>query len=435
MTSVVTTAALQLNQPPETLLNRFPDETTLLIQEISSGSPNLATIAALMSVCGATLTPIRAPHSRTCTELILYLVVPCWASSSSAAKSVTLSSLGHISTSSSTYAYRNRQGITSDVTLRLVSIPPIAAPTHTSLTTRSLSARGCSAQESLRWSKVLAEQPTDAMGQDHFRFMGRFMAYGDAVPNAFEMLALEAFEQRLANSRRYGTWFAEQVSPGWRTGKPRNCYLERWTGVYGRLIWSFGIKGHPRADEIWHMMRERLPPTPDTITKEFFQDVSDMEEALRPETVAVQSWTFAYRDLEMLVFQDRRDNYFLCHAKSSNIPRIIRPRLTKLWNATLRRSRSVGRRLRSLAEFEWLWYWTNPFVRGGATTGSLLSAFMQRALYEEGVPIRLRNRFVMQDLYALTTDCRSYVTERVAQLAATKEDLLVALSNRGVKAG
>lgn len=410
---VVTTTTLQLCQPPSTLFYHFPAEISQLVTEISSLHPNPATIATLMSTCGAILTPVS---SRPSPRFTVYIIVPCWASAARASPAAV--SLGHIS---SKHRYRNRQGGTTNVTLRLLVASSIPVPSPTHSTTPALFG-----SETLRWSRTLAEDPADAMGQDHFLFMGRFMSYGAAQPNAFETLALDAFEQRLANSRRYGTWFAEQVSPGWRTGKPRKCYLERWSGVYDRLIWSFGIKGHPRADVIWHMMRERLPREPDAVTRDFFEDVSDMEVALRPETMAVRSWTFAYREIELLVFQDRKDDYFLCHAKSSDIPRFIRPRLTKLWNATLNKSRSAGRRLRSLAEFEWLWYWTNPFVRGGATTGSLLSAFMQKALHDEGVPIRMRRRFVMQDLYALTTDCRSYVRERVAQLAMTRKDFLVA---------
>ncbi|KAI1180572.1 hypothetical protein F4777DRAFT_597385 [Nemania sp. FL0916] len=281
-------------------------------------------------------------------------------------------------------------------------------------------------RETLTWSRVLADSPHDAMGEEHFQFMGRFQAYGDAAPDTFEVLALVAFEQRLALSRKYGTWFAEQVSPGWRNGNPRKRYLERWNGVYDRLVWSFGILGHPRADQIWNLMRERLPLDPDTTTREFPQDVMDIEVALRPETKAIRSWTFHYQELDFSIYEDPNGNFFLCHARSHDIRRVIRPRLAKLWNATLNRHKSYSERLRCLAEFEWLWYWTNPFVRGGATTGGLLSAFLQRSLRNEGLKIRIPEHFVMQDLYALSCDWVFYVRERVAELTYNKGNFITA---------
>ncbi|KAI3325329.1 hypothetical protein HD806DRAFT_492665 [Xylariaceae sp. AK1471] len=280
--------------------------------------------------------------------------------------------------------------------------------------------------ESLRWSRTLAEPPLDAMGEDHFRFMGRFMRYGVAAPDTFEMLALDAFEERLALSRKYGTWFAEQVSPGWRSGTPQKRYQERWEGGYDRLVWSFGIQGHPRADQIWKLMRARLPCDADPIMRTFPLDVTDIEPALRPETKAIRSWTFSYQALEFSIYEDQRGNFFLCHAKSREIRDVIRPRLAELWRATLHRGKSHSERLHCLAEFEWLWYWTNPFVRGGATTGSLLSAFLQRSLRDEGLKIRIRDYFVPQDLYVLSIDWRSYVRERVAEFACSKGQFITA---------
>ncbi|KAI1810239.1 hypothetical protein GGS20DRAFT_568398 [Poronia punctata] len=277
---------------------------------------------------------------------------------------------------------------------------------------------GNSWKETLKWSRLLADAPQDAMGDEHFRLMGRFQSYGHAAPDSFEEVALDAFEQRLALSRKYGTWFSEQVSPGWRGGNPRKHYLERWSGTYDRLVWSFGIQGHPRADQIWHLMKERLPQDPDEVTRTFPEDVSDIEVALRPETVAVRSWTFPYHGLLYSIYEDRRGNFFLCHTKSCDIRDIVRPRLTALWNATLNRDRQYTERLESLAEFEWLWYWTNPFVRGGATTGGVLSVFLQRSLLHEGLHINIPDHFVMQDLYALSSEWRFYVRERVAHLSA-----------------
>ncbi|TGJ82211.1 hypothetical protein E0Z10_g6547 [Xylaria hypoxylon] len=277
-------------------------------------------------------------------------------------------------------------------------------------------------EETLMWSRLLADTPKDAMGDEHFRLIGRFQSYGHAAPDTFEVIALAAFEQRLALSRKYKTWFAEQVSPGWKRGHPRKRYLERWNGTYDRLVWSFGIQGHPRADQIWNLMRERLPCHPDSITHEFPQDVSDMEPALRPETIAVRSWTFPYHGLQFSIYEDRCGNFFLCHAESHDIPNIVRPQLATLWNATLDRLRPYTERLRCLAEFEWLWYWTNPFVRGGATTGGVLSVFLQRSLLSEGWHINIPDHFRMQDLYALSSDWRFYVCERVAELASEGMD-------------
>ncbi|KAK6064863.1 hypothetical protein SCUP234_12831 [Seiridium cupressi] len=283
--------------------------------------------------------------------------------------------------------------------------------------------------EILIWSRVLAEKPLDAMGSDHFRFMGRFLRYGEAAPDTFEMLALDAFEERLALSRKYGTWFAEQVSPGWRDGTPQKRYKERWDGGYDRLVWSFGIQGHPRADQIWKLMRARLPRDADPVTHQFPHDVNDIEPALRPETEAIRSWTFVYQGLEFSIFEDRRHNFFLCHARSRDIPDVIRPRLAELWRATLDRCRPYSKRLHSLAEFEWLWYWTNPFVRGGATTGGLLSAFLQRSLRNEGLKISIPDHFVPQDLYALTSDWVSYVRQRVVEFACSKRQLITVSNN------
>jgi hypothetical protein len=170
-------------------------------------------------------------------------------------------------------------------------------------------------------------------------------------------------------------------------------------------------------------MRARLPQDADPIVREFPHDVTDIEPALRPRTEAIRSWTFFYRTLKFSIFQDQCGNFFLCHAKSHDIRDVIRPRLAQLWRTTLNRCESRKKRLQCLAEFEWLWYWTNPFVRGGATTGGLLSAFLQRSLRNEGVEIRMRHHFEMQDLYALSTDWRSYVSERMAQLTFSKRQL------------
>jgi hypothetical protein len=282
-------------------------------------------------------------------------------------------------------------------------------------------------EETQAWSRRLADTPADAMGDEHFRFMGRFQSFGHAAPDTFEIIALEAFEQRLALSRKYGTWFSEQVSPGWRTGSPQRLYLSRWNGTYDRLVWSFGIQGHPRADEIWHLMRERLPREPDETTREFPQDVEDIEPALRPETTAVRSWTFPYHGgLLYSIYEDRRGNFFLCHTESRDIAARVRPRLATLWNGTLDRLRPYSERLSCLAEFEWLWYWTNPFVRGGATTGGVLSAFLQRSLLNEGLHVNVHRHFVMQDLYALSTGWRFYVHERVNYLSSVGKTQITA---------
>ena len=64
--------------------------------------------------------------------------------------------------------------------------------------------RGALADTGRQDRHTLAEAPTDAMGDDHFRFIGRFMGRGHAHPDAFEELALDAFEARHDREARGG---------------------------------------------------------------------------------------------------------------------------------------------------------------------------------------------------------------------------------------
>jgi len=136
--------------------------------------------------------------------------------------------------------------------------------------------------------------------------------------------------------------------------------------------------------------------------------------------VDARVWRFEYavegsRPLAFKIYLVGKDVYFIRHAGDSEIP-VIRRRLGQLWSAALDPKRSAAGRVAAVGEFEWLWFWANPYGRAGATTGDALSLLLQKALRKDGLPVRIRSTFRAQDLRAIPSSVAAYKAERAAEL-------------------
>ena len=74
----------------------------------------------------------------------------------------------------------------------------------------------------------------------------------------------------------------------------------------------------------------------------------------------------------------------------------------------------------SLAEFEWVWYWTNPFARAGALSGDILVILLKEELLRQGVPVPIRTQYINQDLKAFLYEVEAHKEMRVKHWEQTQ---------------
>jgi hypothetical protein len=260
------------------------------------------------------------------------------------------------------------------------------------------------------FAKIIGSEPKDEMGKEFQEIFGSFIENHRASKENLESLALAIFEKRLALARKYGTNFSKMMKPEDPTGVSKAWEL-RWNGVSQSTSWSFGTKNHSRAHVIWEVLNQNLKEKPSRLAPVDTSKIKIFSSVKVGSYNQAQVWTFIYtldgRNLQFKILRFENDHYFIKHADDVDIP-LIRKRLNSLWQDSFEQNNSPQKRMKSLAEFEWLWFWTNPFGRSGALLGDALSLIMQKKFIEDGLPISIRTDYEMPDLQALSMPLDQY---------------------------
>lgn len=250
---------------------------------------------------------------------------------------------------------------------------------------------------------LLAEPPIDEMGLDFAIEYGRFAQNHQATPGSMLQMAEELFQIRLDLAKRYKTFFAVQMTepiqdlPYWRA---------RESGFSNRRVFSFGIRDVPRADLVWLYFNKgfRRQGSQETIA------TADFPLYKGSAQVDGEVYAIPYAPIPNLTFKIfvlSTGQYYLEHAPDPMVPQALK-RLQELWDKSLDKSRSYAERWELFAEWEWLWFWTNPFGRAGASIGATLSLLWEADLSQELGHSVWRKSFYHQDLEALSRNLEEY---------------------------
>lgn len=274
---------------------------------------------------------------------------------------------------------------------------------------------------------VIAEPPVDEMGTEFQNIFGQYLNHHTAYDKPLNELATEIFLKRLDLAAKYNTFFSQEMSRIGLSGKPR--WQERLMGYSKKRVWSFGQTNQgPRQKGIWEVFKNSLSARdsqPQRMSSSIFKEVS-----MRPldPQINVSVWTWKYphkiegQFIEFKTYQLDSETYFVQHALDAQVPALLR-QLNQLWLNSLNPKFSDKSRVQSLVEFEWLWFWTNPYGRAGALTGDALALLAQKAMKAQGIPIKIRANYLFQDLIALTNKYEGYVALRMSELLPTHADL------------
>ena len=103
--------------------------------------------------------------------------------------------------------------------------------------------------------------------------------------------------------------------------------------------------------------------------------------------------------------------FIYSHAAPEDVPRIMQY-LSQLWNTILSSGTHLEQRLNDIAQLEWIFYRTNPFGRGAATTGRVLSLLLQKHIANTHAGFQIEQHFDRYDQLALDLDFSDYLTIR-----------------------
>ncbi|PWU17356.1 MAG: hypothetical protein C5B49_09080 [Bdellovibrio sp.] len=285
--------------------------------------------------------------------------------------------------------------------LLLYSLPAPATQDTTSF---------CSDVFGRNYGALIAEKPIDAMGRDFQEIFGGFIRTREATSENLEDLALDLFNARLALSRKYNTAFAQMMEPSGEAG-----WQKRWKGEGISQAWSFGIHGHLREGSVWRQLMERLP-VEESHLEMIDSSIFAVHQSLEPSRTGIaRVWHFPYevggQDVSFYIYQVNKNTFYIGHAKDKQVP-LLRQRLRDLWQRAMFLELAGIERTTALFEFEWVWFWTNPFGRAGASLGDALSLLVQKQMERQGLPIRIRSDFENLDLVALSMHLEDYVQWR-----------------------
>jgi hypothetical protein len=106
---------------------------------------------------------------------------------------------------------------------------------------------------------------------------------------------------------------------------------------------------------------------------------------------------------------DGKPLFAVFNSFSKDLP-VIKARLAALWDQSLS-SNDPSQQRAAIAEFEWLFFNSNPLGRAAASIGDLMSLSLQIATHQ-----KLRDHFVHLDFSALTMSKADYVAWRIPQM-------------------
>ena len=265
------------------------------------------------------------------------------------------------------------------------------------------------------FSKIIAQPPYDDMGQEFAGVFGNFLFQNRADPDRLTSLAVEAFAARLDLAKKYKTFFSQQMEPVDLQGQVTKLWLQRFKGESHFNSWSYGIAGHWRADEIHKILTAQLKD------KDFDLQIIEVPSPLPfpyqgERSAKVKHWDFSENfetfKMHAHIYELDAEHFLILHPQDRDVPQIL-DRLEVLWKFALDRNNAFQARLRALADFEWTWFWLNPFGRAGATTGDSLSHLVQFEIEAEGHPIQVRHTFHAQDIEALARRRSTYIETRI----------------------
>lgn len=237
-------------------------------------------------------------------------------------------------------------------------------------------------------------------------------------PNDLDRLALDLFQNRLRLAQKYNTFFARQVT----NDGTDELWRKRLNGVQDIPCHSFATREVDRTLRFFHWTA--IQNSVETFDSYRHWDTSFCPYPSLPGQVKpkerMEVWTHLYRPH----FDARDGGAFACrrmtygfnesgawylfeHPRTKWIPQLYNEAKC-FWYLAHQECGDMSRQCQSLASFEWLWYWMNPFMRAGALTGDALSLIMQKH-----IGCQTRNFFYHQDCEALLLPFDEYVKKRV----------------------
>jgi len=266
---------------------------------------------------------------------------------------------------------------------------------------------------------VIAETPYDQMGAEFQDTFGNWVNDKKLQsPNELNQLAFELFRLRLALAQKYNTFFAKQVTAG---GK--ELWKDRFAGVGNTPCYSFATnhvdrtkrfyawtllqngREEPNGERYWDTNYAEYPSLPHVVNPTVPMDV--WAHKYDPRFTARTGGSFECRRLDYGGVVYKSHTFIFEHPRSRWISQ-IRAEATTFWNIAFDDNNDQFTRFSSLATFEWLWNWANPFMRSGALTSDALSLVMQKR-----IGAKSRTFFYHQDCEALLLPFDQYVTKRV----------------------
>jgi len=267
------------------------------------------------------------------------------------------------------------------------------------------------------FTTIVAETPYDEMGAEFAKIFGSWCNETELTQDSrFFTLALNLFEKRLALAKRYNTFFATQVT---EKGERMELWKERVIGVGNTPAYSFATPNLQRTErffkwcqlvdekanakrqwDVAYAPRPNLPPhgTP-------FESIAVWAHRYEPRFSARLDGAFECRRMYYA------ENFYLIEHPRSRWMKQIFNECETFWRIALSKDMPLDSRIYSLASFEFLWFWANPFMRSGALTGDALSLVMQKK-----IGVKIRSGFYHQDCEALLMPFNDYVEKRFADM-------------------
>lgn len=261
-------------------------------------------------------------------------------------------------------------------------------------------------------TKIIAEAPYDEMGREFAATFGEWVNTTKPDEDRFNALTFDLFKKRLDLAKKYNTFFAKQVVG--RSGEPK--WQLRYIGYGNEPTYSFAtpvldrtrrffswcemVKDAPTSVRHWNTSYAPFPNLPGNPIPNPLMPVWSFRYV--PRFAATEDGPFECR---RMLYSDK---FFVIEHPRSRWVAQIRMEAQIYWFDALDTQLTMVQRFESLAAFEWLWFWLNPFMRSGALTGDAMSLIVQKE-----IGAKMRTRFYHQDCEALLMGFNDYVAKRV----------------------
>ena len=277
------------------------------------------------------------------------------------------------------------------------------------------------------FKNVIAETPYDDMGREFQDIFGKWVNETELESaGSLNPLAFGLFRLRLELAKKYKTYFAGQVT----ANGTKELWKERYLGQGNEPCYSFAAKNVQRTERFckWTSktvfeMRDNYPterhwetsyaPFPElplsSITR--FDPMTVWSTKYLPRFTARTGGAFECRMIRYASDQDKTHIFLFEHPRSRWIAQ-IRSEATTFWNIAFDPTNEQYVRFAALASWEWLWVWSNPFMRSGALTSDALSLVMQKH-----IGAKSRTFFYHQDCEALLMPFDFYVEKRINDMS------------------